>query len=585
MGALRWLDHPRARLVIVAAGVALALPSLVVGFFADDWYMLATLRKQWAEAPAWWNLYDFVPDSDAGIAGVVHRGALPWWTAPSLRLHLVRPLSSALLALDERLFGDAPVGWHVHSLVWWAVLLALVAAFFRRIARGAAPTGTLALLVFCLAPCGEYAYGWPSARHLVVGAAPALAGLLAHLAFRQDGWKPGRWLAPLGVAVGLAGSEAALGVLGFWFTYEVFGRASTGGARTAAERLRGPAVPVLLGVVYLVVYKVVGHGGSVGGDAYVTPLPHPVDFAIVVARRVPLLLANAILGLPAEFSVAAPRWVFITLGIGAAGLVGSLLSRTRDLATDDERAALAWLVPGAIVAMIGTSGGLAGARQLLVPNLGVAFVLAFLMRRGWERGGYARVAGGFFVLMHVVLAPLASLAQTAAMTTMGDQGVKIAAALPDEVRPAKRVFILVGSDPMASLYVVLTLLGLGNHDFDCVVRLTGTAADYRVTRTGSDTLRIEPLGHALLRTTFETLYRARALAFRAGDEIPVCGARVRVAEVDDGSPTRLDVSFGAPLDDPSLATVVWDGSRLARVGLAEGEARVFPWRPGPMHNQ
>ena len=91
---LRLLEHPCARRLVVLLGVALALPTLGAGFFADDWFMLAALRRRWPHAPPWWDLYEFVTPSDDGVRADVAQGLLPWWTPPSLRLHLVRPLSA-----------------------------------------------------------------------------------------------------------------------------------------------------------------------------------------------------------------------------------------------------------------------------------------------------------------------------------------------------------------------------------------------------------------------------------------------------------------------------------------------------------
>ncbi|MEJ7730029.1 MAG: hypothetical protein WKG00_12515 [Polyangiaceae bacterium] len=88
--------------------------------------------------------------------------------------------------------------------------------------RAVPPTAAaIALLLFVVDDAHVQPIGWISSRHMVVAAAPALFGLWAHLRAREDGWVLGRFLGPLGVAVGLLGSEAALGVLGFWIAYDL----------------------------------------------------------------------------------------------------------------------------------------------------------------------------------------------------------------------------------------------------------------------------------------------------------------------------------------------------------------------------
>jgi hypothetical protein len=579
---LERLEHPRAARLVAVLGVLLGLPTLAAGFFSDDWFMLAALRHRWPQAPPWWDLYDFVATTDDGVRADVAHGLLPWWTPSSLRLHLVRPLSSALLALDHRVFGDAPLGWHVHSLVWWALLLLVVAALLRRLLPGA--TGTLALLMFVVIPGHSQDYGWLSARHMLVGALPSLAGLLAHLRAREDGWRPGRWLGPLGLAVGLAGSEAALGAVAFWVAYEVLGPAALGDRR---RRALGAAPAVLVTAAYLVAYRLAG-GGVVSSDDYVTPLPDPVKFVAKLVARLPMLLGDALLGVPVELSFGESRLPFIAVGLAGAALCAWLAWTVRDLATTAERAALRWLVPGALLAVLGTCGGMPGARALMIANLGFVALLAVLVRRGLERGGATvrrRLASGLLAGMHLGLAPLVLLAGYVFAIGMARREEAIARALPAEVAPARRVFLLAASDPMTSIYVMATLLADGGAGLDCVARLTAARTDFRVTRLDGMTLAIEPVGTPLLRGLWETLYRARSMPVQAGDEVSVCGARIRVASVDGGSPTRLEVHFGVPLDHPDLATVAWDGSKLALVRLEPGETRLLPWRRGPLGNQ
>ena len=77
---------------------------------------------------------------------------LPWWTATDLRLHLYRPLAALSHRLDWALWPSVPALMHLHSLVWYGLLVLLV----RAMHRGASDTdagarrATLATLVFAL---------------------------------------------------------------------------------------------------------------------------------------------------------------------------------------------------------------------------------------------------------------------------------------------------------------------------------------------------------------------------------------------------------------------------------------------------
>ena len=90
----------------------------------------------------------------------------------------------------------------------------------------------LALLVFTLDSSHTWPVAWIANRNALVAAVPALLGLVAHLRWREQGWRPGLPLSMLGLGVGLLGGEAALGVFAYVGAYELVG--ARGGC--AAER-------------------------------------------------------------------------------------------------------------------------------------------------------------------------------------------------------------------------------------------------------------------------------------------------------------------------------------------------------------
>jgi hypothetical protein len=134
--------------VWIALGIILALPALAAPFFVDDYIHLAFLEDIFPVHRQWWNLYTFVPDDSSQRETMLRYGMTPWWSSPELKLVLVRPLASAVLTLDHFLFGRHAFGWHLHSLLWWAVLLVSVSRLYRR--RVPASVATLALAMFAM---------------------------------------------------------------------------------------------------------------------------------------------------------------------------------------------------------------------------------------------------------------------------------------------------------------------------------------------------------------------------------------------------------------------------------------------------
>jgi hypothetical protein len=577
LALLRWLERPRATLAIVALGVLLALPTISLGFFADDYALLADLNHQWPGGPPWWDLYRFTATTDDANLVQIGTGFLPWWSAPGLRFHFLRPLPSALFALDHRLFGDSPLGPHLHSLVWWLALLLVVRALYRRVLPGA--SGALALLVFAVALAHWQPYGWVCSRHMLVAAVPAMLAVLAHVRAREDGWAPGRWLAPIGLAAGLLGGEVGLSGVAFWIAYEALGPARLGSAR---QRLREalPALAVL--VAYLGLYRRLG-GGAAASGVYVDPMRAPGEFAVACATRLPVLLGNALLEVPAELSVGSPA-PFVAVGLAGTLFVALLARACWESVPVEERVTLRWLVVGAAGALVIPAGGYPGGRVLLIANVGFAALIAALVRVGlagttWPR----RAAAGVLAAIHIALMPFALLGTALYASAMARRVEAIAHAVPAEVAPATRVFVLAASDPMTSLYAMAVLASEGGHGLACWSWLSGAKAAHRVTRLDVATLAIEPMGRSMLRGPFESLYRARSIAAHVGDEMVQCGSRVRIAALDGAGPIRIEVRFDVSLDDAGLALVAWDGERLARVAPPPvGESVVLGWHVGPM---
>src|SRR5262249_7377429 len=154
-----------------------------VGFLTDDYGFRAALHSRSASARAAYDLFRFVPGDGDGNATRVHSGRLPWWSAPDLKIHFIRPLTSLTFALDERAFGDNPLGYHLVSLAWYLWLLAFAAALFRSLLAPAA--ATCALAAFAWAGAHVEAYAWISARHVLIAAALA-ATALAIVAARRS---------------------------------------------------------------------------------------------------------------------------------------------------------------------------------------------------------------------------------------------------------------------------------------------------------------------------------------------------------------------------------------------------------------
>ena len=589
-----WPDRPATIACILALAMVLAARSAAMGFATDDHLFRVTVEHGHRVL----DLFRFASGDLDENRRAIALGRLPWWTAPDFKLHFVRPLTGALFALDMAAFGDRPLGYHAHSLLWFLGLLVAAALLFRR----TLPHGTAAIAtaIFAFRSAHVLPYAWLSARHVLVGAVPATCALLVHLGARHRASRAALLsrflLAPLLLIVGLLGSEAALAVVPFFVAFEAYEPIATRlrPEARARSRITGVAPVLAVAVVYLVIYRAVG-GGARSSGGYHDPLADPVSFARVAAVRVPMLLADALLGTPVSAASAAHPAFFVAAGLAAVALCVALW-RTATGIEDSERDTVAWIVPAAGVALLFGATGLPGGRVLVIPDLGAAVLLAVLLRHGfartvgsartWTRRTFAAV----LVFQHAVAAPLASLAAMRALESTANAADRVAHEAQIDPASRPRAFILASSDPFVFLYPAAVLADTEPGRVRCFTSLSGARKDHRVTRTGPRSLTLEPLGGPMLES-FDTLFRDTdhdAHPFQLGDPIHDCGAVVRVQAVTDGKPARIEVTFlgiddldGGGGTDP-VALLVWDGQRLARfIPPQEGESVIVPYMPGP----
>ena len=541
--------------VVIAIAVGIALHSVTTGFITDDHAFRAMLHSTSGRAPAAWDLFRFAGGDPETTALAIRFGHTPWWTSPDFRIHFARPLTSLLFAADDRVFGDNPVGYHLHSLVWFVAFLAAAAACLRRILPHA--VATVALAVFAWHAGHSQAYAWPSARHVLVAATPALLALYARLCGR-------RWLSLALVIVAFAGSELALGVVPFLLAYEILG----------PERSWRRCIPlVAVALAYLVVYHLLGFGVT-DSAGYHDPLGDALGFARVVPSHFFALLGDALLDIPAE------------LAVGDLGVVQAIAGAVVTLAIAmlwwwscrSETRRFAWVIAGTFGAVFVATTGIPGGRVLAIANLGVAVVLATLFAAALEHGWLVRIAVGLLAVVHLVGSPLRAWID---IDLLDERGLATEAIARDAIELARgrRLFIVAASDPFVFLYPHGVVSDLEPGAIRCWSVLSAARSTHRLERIDDHTLRLTAL-HRPLLAGFDALFRRPDRAIT--DPVDQCGATIRVSELRDGLPETLEISFRRRLDDPELVFATWRDGRLVLLELPTiGAVIELPWSPGP----
>jgi hypothetical protein len=574
----------RAHIGLVLLGVLLVLPSLRAGFFGDDYLQIAALEGWSANPVGPLNLYSFVPPDRRVVARLFDLGA-PYFAAPNLKIQFFRPLSSALMALEHALYGRRPFPYHVGTLLWYAALLAVVGALYRR----AAPPSLwlLAFLIFCLDDGHAFSVTFTAARYAVISCVLVWLGLGAHLRWRIHGWRAGAFLAPLLGALGLAAGEVGLGALAYLVAWEICER------RPGWRRALAPSALLVLG--YLVAYRLCGMGAHDSG-AYLDPFSDPVAFFGKLPASLLLLFGNLVLRTPIDMALLDERLRAPLLGVSvvAAVVVALWLPRALRRLPPDEAARVRWLGLGAAGALVAGTPGMLGERLLFAAGLGASVVVAALLRDAWQllRARRARllaaVALASFGLPNLVIAAVGLPAKTVFLTRAFEGYRRLAREAEIDAPVPARVVVIALDDlfPLQMLAIRAVEQGRQPEELRPIVlgegasvagpdglgRLGGgvlsmASAAHRLRRTAADTVELAALDGTLLDGPWPAAFRARSLPLPRGTAIHTAYMTARVLDDRAGSPTRVSFQFTQPLEDPSLVFLVFHDGGLRRLTM------------------
>jgi len=577
MSRKRWLIP-----AIAAFVVFILLPALFMGLFMDDYMLLLILEKQlpWG-SPL--DLFMFGSGNPEITMNNVNLGPFPWFTLPEIRVHFFRPLTCATMWLDSVVFGRNIALYHLHSLAWYLGMIGAAWLLYRRTLPGT--LGVLALVLFTFDEAHWFPAVWWANRNALVGALPALLGLLAHMRWREEGWKPGLPLSLAGYAAGLAGGETALGVFGYLAAYELW----RGGRINVRATVLGLLPAAVIGFIYVIVYKAGGYG-AYGSDIYLDPAGEPVAYLARLAPRILALAAAHFFSVPAELPVVVQgSWpLLIAMSLVAVGVAGLGLRAAWGGLAPAERHALRWLLTGAALSALPVCATFPSARLLLVPSLGGAAAIAVLIRAGWRAMDVARwrrVLAYVLVAVHLVFSAPMWMGQSLLMKGMTKATIDASLAL--DIAPSgetdQEVIVLNAGNPVFAFYPMLYRIYAGQPNPRRMHTITFAPFDARLTRTGPATIELALVDGQMMTTLFERLLRGKHHRLAPGDSVAMEAMRVTVLESGTHGPTRLSVEFGHPLEDPRYAFLTWRDGALRRVTIPpQGESITIPHKNNPL---
>ncbi len=533
----------RFTVVVVLVSLALSTPALLAGYWMDDYYFDSKVVK--LDAP--FGYYEFGDKLDKA-------GVSPWWASPEFRVSFFRPLSSATLHADFHVWNASPRYAHLHSALWFVLLLLGAVRLLRTLLPHKA--ARWAAVIFAISSVHAFTVGWIAARHAVVGGALSVWSLLYYLQWRQQGHNKHRIFAVVLFGLGLLASETALTVVALVLAYELLGVTDFW-----KRRLVAAAPFAALALVYLVFYKANGYGAH-GSGVYADPMVAPGKFALGLLPKTISAAAMFLFGLPASLSYM-PGMAMVPVAVGAVALLllGLGLAccwRSWDPA---HRRLLKWLGLGAFLALTPSLAALPQGRSTGLSYLafatlaGVVMAGLFGLRTQGAQRLLALATAGLLCLGLFVLSPLFRLGQGAILLKGGQSQVKLGQKSKLGCAQGSRVYLLNGG-LMFSLQAPFIVSKHQGHFFRSWHQLTEPAGDLEVHRSGPDSLTISGKDNPVVNYFSMTMLRPESDALTAGRVLAGPHLHTTVLQTSAKGPTR--VRFTIPhLADPRRVCVLY----------------------------
>lgn len=565
--------------LVALLGTLMVLPTLNTGLIGDDFMFKSRLTGQTIQSHpgSFFGLFTFADGQTEHVQHLKDIGQVPWWAADNARMSFWRPLSELTHWLDYQLWPDSTVMMHVHSVLWYGLLICLLGRLYRTLDPDFL-RGGVATLIFSLSAVHLMTVVWLAARNQLIAACLLVLTLQFFHQWRQGMGRRHGGFAMLSLVLGLLSAEAAVATVAYLVAYVV----AYEHGKPWRSRLASLLPFLFIVIAWRLVYSQLGYGSAQTGG-YIDPAVAPLQFALALLQRLPSLLLSYLYGVTSSTLGTLPDAMRSVYALGAAMAVAgsALVGRYFGL----------WSQPlarfhalGALLALVPVCAAESNDRLLLNAELGLSALLAMLFLHVWAHhrqytGGWAWVAKlvvGILMVVHLLVYPLATVGLAAVTpkvvrTLERDEPLS----LPD-IEPGAQAHVILLNPPKALFVGYYPLVrehhGLRNADSTQALAsgdqlLTLTALSDRSFRMTAP----DGFGEALSRDF-------RTLPFKVGDRVR---AGRFVATVEDvtpyGKPKVVRFEFDTPLSSTPWRFYQWGEAGYVPLMLpAPGQTITLP---------
>jgi hypothetical protein len=548
----------------IVTALLVVLPQLHHSQFRDDDYIQLAVLAGKVTYP-WMgplNLYGFVSGNPDDFPIHINKGPTLWSMDPATKVNFLRPFSSALMALNYKISGLNPLGYTVHSLLWYLLAifffgLILLRMFPRPRSGLYHPAVYIILVIFAVSSSHFPTVFWNASRWILVSLTFGLAGLAAHMKWREENWKPGRYLSLFAFILALFAGEASLAVLAFFAAYELFDR---------SDSIKKSFIALFPGafivIVYLAVYKALGYG-TAHIEAYMDPFNDTAAFLSALPSKFSAMFGELFLGAQSSrWYVPQLRPGVVISGAAAVVLIGFLLYPLWKRSYPRRRRRINWMVTGMLGSLIPLSSRSPNPHVLIIPFVGGSVLVGFILFYSWRRikkkinllNGLALLACAALVYILLIRPPFFWFEASEEWQTAHERLEQYHnQPVLEELRPDQRVIFLNFSNWSFEFHGYYYRKSYDLPMPDAWWRLTSSDVPPRYRRTAANKLEMEIVLSGLFPLPGK------------GSIVRLPGLRVTVLAVETGGTARVELEFDRSLDDDMYRFLVWREGRLHRI--------------------
>jgi hypothetical protein len=153
------------------------------GFMFDD-YVQQEILKQIKNGEREMNMFNFITTPEE-VREYIQMTVIPWWTSPKWRLKYFRPVATFFHLIDYTLWGGNPLPYHIHNVIWYAILVVLLYLFYLSFCNHSA-MAFCGALVFALEPCHYLNVRWSASRSDIICATFLVLSFLCYTRFYKN---------------------------------------------------------------------------------------------------------------------------------------------------------------------------------------------------------------------------------------------------------------------------------------------------------------------------------------------------------------------------------------------------------------